>query len=52
MVKDDNLKSEKGIDYMSRYSNNLITVSQLRNTDLEQTPQNEEWLYGNYVYKK
>lgn len=46
------IKSEGDIDYLSRYSNNFITVSDLRKIDLEPTKQNEEWLYSHYVYKK
>lgn len=46
------IKSEEDIDYLSRYSNNFITVSNVRRIDLEPTKRNEEWLYGHYVYKR
>lgn len=42
--------SADSIDYLSRYSNNLLTISRLKRIDLEQTKSNEEWLYDNYVY--
>lgn len=51
-LMDGRIKSEGDIDYLSRYSNNFITVSNLRKIDLEPTKQNERWLYAHYVYKK
>ena len=42
----------KTIDYLTRYSNNLITISPLQSINIESTPQNKDWLYRNYVYNK
>ena len=38
------------IDYLSRYSNNLIALSQLQTIDLKPSKSSEDWLYKNYVY--
>lgn len=46
------IASEDTIHYLSRYSNNLITFSALREIDFEATSQNKEWLYRSYVYDK
>jgi len=51
MQNNGSIKSEASIDYLSRYSNNLITVSSLRKMDIAQTKSNEDWLFRNYVYK-
>lgn len=37
------------INYLSRYSNNMITFSPLQTIDLEPSQKNEDWLYRNYV---
>lgn len=50
MAGNENLKSINAINYLSRYSNNLITVSQLQTIDVPPTVRNENWLYNNYVY--
>ena len=47
-----NVPTVKTIDYLTRYSNNLITISPLQSIDIENTPQNKDWLYRNYVYNK
>jgi len=51
MQNNGSIKSEASIDYLSRYSNTLITVSSLRKMDIAQTKSNEDWLFRNYVYK-
>ena len=45
-------ESPERINYLSRYSNNLIQFSPLTTINLEPTPQNYKWLYETYVYKK
>ena len=40
------------IDYMTRYSNNLLSVSQLQTVDIEPTKKSEDWLYRTYVYEE
>ncbi len=49
--KSGSIDSVQAVDYLSRYSNNLITVSPLQSIDIEPTEKNKEWLYKNYVYK-
>ncbi len=46
----NNIKTEQAVDYLTRYSNNLITVSPMQTIDIEDTKKNMEWLYRNYVY--
>ena len=43
------ITSKKDIDYLSRYSNNLITFSPLQTIKLEPTEANKKWLFDNYV---
>ncbi len=45
----NSISSKKDIDYLSRYSNNLLTVSSLETIDLEPTEANKKWLFDNYV---
>lgn len=43
------ITSKKDIDYLSRYSNNLITFSPLQTINIEPTDSNKKWLFDNYV---
>lgn len=52
MDKNNSLESPERINYLSRYSNNLIQFSPLTTIDLEPTPKNFRWLFESYVYKK
>lgn len=45
----NNIKSKKDIDYLSRYSNNLITFSPLQPIDLEPSLLNKKRLFHRYV---
>ncbi len=38
------------IDYLTRYSNNMISISPLKSIDIMPTKQNKDKLYRNYVY--
>lgn len=38
------------INYLARYSNNLIAISKLQSIDLAPSSKNEDWLFRNYVY--
>lgn len=49
---DGSLSSVKAINYLTRYSNNLIAVSPLQSIDVTSTEQNKEWLFKNYVYDR
>lgn len=44
------IKERKDIDYLSRYSNNLITFSPLETIDLEPNEKNKDWLFNEYVF--
>ena len=44
------INSVDTINYLSRYSNNLMSVSQLQGIDLAPTEQSEDWLFRKYVY--
>lgn len=46
----DEIKTTQAVDYLVRYSNNLITLSQPKTIDLEPTAENEQWLFNNYIY--
>ncbi len=44
-------ESPERINYLSRYSNNLIQFSPLTTIDLDPTPKNYKWLFETYVFK-
>ncbi|MBR6590995.1 MAG: hypothetical protein IKK67_11150 [Bacteroidaceae bacterium] len=44
------IQSTDAINYLSRYSNNLIAVSSLQDIDLDSSQESQDWLYRNYVY--
>ena len=50
MKKDQTVNSTEAIDYLTRYSNNLIAVSPLQQIDVAPTKLNKDRLYKNYVY--
>ena len=50
MKKDQKVNSTEAIDYLTRYSNNLIAVSPLQQIDVAPTKLNKDRLYKNYVY--
>lgn len=52
MPGNDQLKTIGAIHYLSRYSHNLITVSNIQTVDVEPTLKNEDWLFRNYVYSR
>ena len=50
-ISSDNvIQSTDAINYLSRYSNNLIAVSSLQDIDLDSSQESQDWLYRNYVY--
>ena len=49
--KNNSINSVDVVNYLSRYSNNLIAVSPLQSIDIEPTDKNKDWLYRNYVYR-
>lgn len=50
-ISKEKLESPERINYLSRYSNNLIQFSPLTTIDLEPTPKNFKWHYETYFYK-
>ena len=52
LSKNRSISSADAVNYLSRYSNNLIAVSPLQSIDITPSEQNKEWLYRNYVYGK
>lgn len=46
---DHPIRSVNEISYLSRYSNNLIGFSELKDVKLEATEKNKDWLFHNYV---
>lgn len=50
----DNLKSTTPdrINYLSRYSNNMIQFSPLQTIDLEPSKDNQDWVFKTYVYER
>lgn len=49
LPENNSITSKKDIDYLSRYSNNLISFSPLQTINLEPTEANKKWLFDNYV---
>ncbi len=43
--------SVETLNYLTRYSNNLISFSPIQTIDNSQARINSDWLYRNYVYK-
>lgn len=50
LSKSGSICSTDVINYLTRYSNNLIAVSKLQTINLEPTKSNMDWLYQNYVH--
>lgn len=50
MNKNGKINSIETVNYLTRYSNNLIAFSPLQNIDVLPTEQNKDWLFRNYVY--
>ena len=48
----NNIRTEQTVDYLARYSNNLIPVSAMQNIDIDNSSKSREWLYRNYVYSQ
>ena len=49
MARNKIIQTVEDISYLSRYSNNLISVSKLQTIDLEPSKSSKEWLFRNYV---
>ena len=50
MSKNDSVQSIEDVNYLSRYSNNLMSMSKLKDVDVPPTQKNKDWLFKNYIY--
>ncbi len=50
MKKNQTVKNAEAVNYLTRYSNNLISVSPLQTIDIEPTRLSKERLFKTYVY--
>ena len=50
MAKDGSINSVEAINYLARYSNNLVAVSPLQIIDIAATEQSKTSLFSNYIY--
>lgn len=46
------IRSVNEISYLSRYSNNLIGFSELKDIKQDATEKNKDWLFNNYIAPK
>ena len=44
------IKTVGEVDYLSRYSNNMIQVSPLKTVDVEATKESKDWVYNTHVF--
>ena len=51
MPTNNSINSVEAVNYLSRYSNNLIAVSPLQTIDIAPSEQNKERLFSSYVYE-
>lgn len=49
LSKQNAIDSESIVNYLSRYSNNLVSISKLQGIDLEISEKSKNWLYNTYV---
>ena len=49
LSRNNKIPSEGIVNYLSRYSNNLLSISKLQWIDLEATEKSKQWLYDTYV---
>ena len=52
LQRNQSVNSVEAVNYLTRYSNNLISVSPLQTIDIEPTEQSKSWLFRNYVYDR
>jgi hypothetical protein len=52
MRRNKRVKTVVDVDYLARYSNNLIAFSPLQSIELTPTEQNKDRLFKNYVYDR
>lgn len=52
LQRNQSVNSVEAVNYLTRYSNNLIAVSPLQTIDIELSEQSKNWLFRNYVYDR
>ena len=52
LKRNNKINSVEAINYLTRYSNNMIAFSPLQNIEIEPTVQSRNRLYRNYVYSR
>lgn len=52
LSKKSTLDSIASIDYLNRYSNNILTVSEIRKVKMDTESLSKDGLYKMYVYSK
>lgn len=50
LKKNNSIASVEAVNYLQRYSNNMITLSPWQTIDVEPTEESKDWLFRNYVY--
>lgn len=52
LQRSQSVNSVEAVNYLTRYSNNMISVSPLQTIDIEASEQSKDWLFRNYVYDR
>lgn len=52
MKRNKRVNTVEDVNYLTRYSNNLISFSPLQSIDVSPTEQSKDWLFRNYVYDR
>ena len=52
LQRNQSVNSVEAVNYLTRYSNNMISVSPLQTIDIEASEQSKDWLFRNYVYDR
>ena len=52
LQRNQSVNSVEAVNYLTRYSNNLISVSPLQTIDIEASEKSKNWLFRNYVYDR
>ena len=50
MKKREVVRNEQDVHYLSRYSNNLLKISELQMIDIEASERSKNWLYKSYIH--
>lgn len=50
MKRNKRVNTVEDVNYLTRYSNNLLAFSPIQSIDVAPTEQNKDWLFRNYVY--